>query len=135
MNSKITLIITIVVSITIISSVIGLFVYINSLNNKVSDLNNTVTEQAEHINLLNCTITSLENNLKAVNETVSITSSFIENLETIRVTDTTIKQEIYNEVVNDKESYDWFNEKLPDGILSVLSDSISTGMCKDGNTD
>lgn len=134
MISKVKLVAVIVSALIIVVSVICLFVYINKLNNKIADLNVTVSEQESQIDQLNCNIQSLEKNLKSVYATMNITNEYIDSLKQIHDNETTAKQEIYNEIITNEESKDWYNTPIPDGILSIMSDD-SDIMCENSNSN
>lgn len=134
MISKVKLIAVIVSALIIVASVICLFVYINKLNNKIADLHVTVSEQESQIDQLNCNIQSLEKNLESVYATMNITNEYIDSLKQIHDNETTTKQEIYNEIITNEESKDWYNTPIPDGILSVISDDTAI-MCENSNSN
>lgn len=134
MISKVKLIAVIVSALIIVASVICLFVYINKLNNKIADLNVTVSEQESQIGQLNCNIQSLEKNLESVYATMNITNEYIDSLKQIHDNETTSKQEIYNEIITNEESKDWYNTPIPDGILSIMSDDTDL-MCENSNSN
>ena len=134
MSSKIKLIAVVVSAFIIITSIVCLFVYINKLNNEIADLNVTVSEQESQIDQLHCNIQSLEKNLESVYATMSITNEYIDSLKQIYDNETTTKQEIYDEIITNEESKDWYNTPIPDGILSIMSDDIDF-MCEDSDTD
>ena len=79
-----------------------------------------VNEQNNEIQSLHCQIDSLEKNVESMHETINITNDFISGLETIHNNESVIKDEIYQEVINNEESQNWFNQEIPDGILSIL---------------
>lgn len=134
MISKVKLIAVIVSALIIVASVICLFVYINKLNNEIADLNVTVSEQESQIGQLNCNIQSLEKNLESVYATMNITNEYIDSLKQIHDNETTSKQEIYNEIITNEESKDWYNTPIPDGILSIMSDGADL-MCENSNSN
>ena len=120
MSSKVKLILTIAAAIVIITSIICVFVYISSLNKDIKDLNVLVNEQNNEIQSLHCQIDSLEKNVESMHETINIANDFISGLEAIHNNESAIKDEIYQEVINNEESQNWFNQGIPDGILSIL---------------
>ena len=134
MISKVKLVAVIVSALIIVTSIVCLFVYINKLNNKIADLNVTVSEQESQIDQLNCNIQSLEKNLESVYATMNITNEYIDSLKQIHDNETTTKQEIYNEIITNEESKDWYNTPIPDGILSVISDDTDL-MCENSNSN
>lgn len=126
MSYKVKLILTIIAAIIIITSIISVFVYINNLNKDIKDLNVLVNEQSNEIQSLYCQIDSLEKNVKSMHKTISITNDFISGLETIHNNESAIKDEIYQEVINNEESQNWFNQEISDGILSILLNNQSS---------
>lgn len=129
MSTKVKIIIAVIVVLIIVASVTGLFVYINHLNNKICDLNVTVDEQSHVIETLQNEVDSLNTNLIVYHETLSTISDYIENVEKLKSNDSAIKQAIYEEVISNPESMEWFNEKLPDNIISIINDRAADGMC------
>ena len=131
MTSKIKLIIGAVISLAVIAAIISVFVYINNLNNKVTDLNVTLTEQRNEIQALNCQIESLEKNVESFRETISITNDYIENIEKVHQKETTTKQEVYDTIVKDKVAKDWYDEPLPNSLVGIIMNETSDLVCSD----
>jgi hypothetical protein len=129
MSTKIKIIITVIISLIIVVSVICLFVYINHLNNKISELETITIEQTHTIEVLQNNINTLNTNLNTYHETLNTVSDYIESIEQFKSNDSAIKQAIYEEVLSNPESMDWFNEKLPDNIVSIINDRAADGMC------
>ena len=129
MSTKIKIIITVIISLIIVVSVICLFVYINHLNNKISELETITIEQAHTIEVLQNNINTLNINLNTYHETLNTVSDYIESIEQFKSNDSAVKQAIYEEVLSNPESMDWFNEKLPDDLISIINDRAADGMC------
>lgn len=129
MSTKIKIIITVIVSLIIVVSVICLFVYVNHLNNKISELETTTIEQAYTIEVLQNNINTLNTNLNTYHEMLNTVNDYIENIEQFKSNDSAVKQAIYEEVLSNPESMDWFNEKLPENIASIINDRAADGMC------
>ena len=129
MSDKIKLIIAAVVSLVIIVSIAGLFIYINSLNNKISELEANSVEQMHTIETLQSDIDSLNTNITVYHETLNTISDYIENLEKLKLNDSAVKQAIYEEVISNPETMEWFNEKIPDNLISIINDRAANGMC------
>lgn len=125
MSTKIKIIVTVIVSLIIVVSVICLFVYINHLNNKINELEITTIEQAHTIDVLQNNINTLNTNLNTYHETLNTVSDYIESIEQFKSNDSAVKQAIYEEVISNPESMDWFNEKLPDNIVQILLENSS----------
>ena len=131
MTSKIKLIIGAVISLAVIAAIISVFVYINNLSNKVTDLNVTLTEQRNEIQALNCQIESLEKNVESFRETINITNDYIKNIEKIRKEETATKQEVYETIVKDKVAKDWYDESLPNSLVDIIMNETSDLVCSD----
>lgn len=131
MTSKIKLIVCAVISLAVIAAIISVFVYINNLNNKVTDLNVTLTEQRNEIQALNCQIESLEKNVESFRETISITNDYIENIEKVHQKETTTKQEVYDTIVKDQVAKDWYDEPLPNSLVDIIMNETSDLVCSD----
>ena len=131
MTSKIKLIIGAVISLAVIVAIISVFVYINNLNNKVTDLNVTLTEQRNEIQSLNCKIDSLKNNVESFRETINITNDYIENIEKVHREETTTKQEVYETIVKDHVAKDWYYEPLPNSLVGIIMNETSDLVCSD----
>ena len=129
MSDKIKLIIAAVVSLIIVVSIAGLFIYINSLNSKISELEANSVEQMHTIETLQNDIDSLNTSIAVYHETLNTVSDYIENLEKLKLNDSAVKQAIYEEVISNPETMEWFNEKIPDNLISTINDRAANGMC------
>lgn len=130
MSLKVKIIIAAVVALLIIASVVSLFLYINHLNDKISDLNVTVSEQKNEISSLNCQIESLEKNIDSFRETINITNDYISNMEKVKEEELNTKQEIYQTIINDESAREWYDEEIPISINNLLHND---GVCEDSN--
>ncbi len=131
MTSKIKLIIGAVISLAVIASIISVFVYINNLNSKITDLNVTLADQRNEIQALNCKIESIEKNVESFRETISITNNYIENIEKVHREEITTKQEVYETIVKDPAAKDWYNEPLPNSLVGIIMNKTSDLVCSD----
>ena len=131
MTSKIKLIIGAVISLAVIAAIISVFVYISHLNSKITDLNVTLTEQRNEIQALNCKIDSIEKNVESFRETINITNDYIENIEKVHQEEITTKQEVYDTVVKDPVAKDWYNEHLPNSLVSIIMNETNDLVCSD----
>ena len=131
MTSKIKLIICAIIALAVIAAIISVFVYISNLNNKITDLNVTLTEQRNEIQALNCQIDSLMNNVESFRETISITNNYIENIEKVHQKETTTKQEVYDTIVKDHVAKDWYDEPLPNSLVDIIMNETSDLVCSD----
>jgi peptidoglycan hydrolase CwlO-like protein len=131
MSTNVKIIISVTIVLIAIVGTICIFVYINHLNNKISDLSVTIKNQSNEISRLQCNIDSLESEVSTLHETIDITNNYISNIEKVKSDEDAVKQAIYEEVISDEETKDWFNEKLPAGIINIINDANNDGMCKD----
>jgi chromosome segregation ATPase len=131
MSLKIKVIIAAVIIIATVASVVSIFVYINHLNNKIADLNVTLTEQKNEIQALNCQIESLEKNVESFRETINVTNDYIENMEKTRLEEMNLKQEIYETIVEDPVAQDWYNESIPQSLIDLLINESNDLACTD----
>lgn len=131
MISKIKLIICAIIALAVIAAIISVFVYINNLNNKVTDLNATLADQRNEIKALNCKIESIEKNVESFRETISITNNYIENIEKVHREEITTKQEVYETIVEDQAAKDWYNEPLPNSLAGIIMNETSDLVCSD----
>ena len=131
MTSKIKLIICAIIALAVIAAIISVFVYINNLNSKITDLNVTLADQRNEIQALNCQIESLEKNVESFRETINITNDYIENIEKVRQEETTTKQEVYKTIVEDQASKDWYNEHLPNSLVNIIMNETNDLVCSD----
>ena len=131
MTSKIKLIICAIIALAVIAAIISVFVYINNLNNKVTDLNATLADQRNEIQALNCKIESIEKNVESFRETISITNNYIENIEKVHREEITTKQEVYETIVKDPAAKDWYNESLPNSLVGIIMNETSGLVCSD----
>ena len=131
MISKIKLIICAIIALAVIASIISVFVYINNLNNKVTDLNATLADQRNEIKALNCKIESIEKNVESFRETISITNNYIENIEKVHREEITTKQEVYETIVKDPAAKDWYSEPLPNSLAGIIMNETSDLVCSD----
>lgn len=132
-STKVKLIIAAIIILISVASVICIYVYINHLNSKIADLSVVVAEQKNEIDALNCQIDSLEKNVESVKNTLDITNDYISNIEKLRNDEANKKQEIYEEVMKDEESQQWYSQAIPDPIISILLRDNSDIMCEDDN--
>lgn len=131
MTSKIKLIICAIIALAVIASIISVFVYINNLNSKITDLNVTLTDQRNEIQALNCKIESIEKNVESFRETISITNNYIENIEKVHREEITTKQEVYETIVKDPVAKDWYDEPLPNSLVGIIMNETSDLVCSD----
>lgn len=129
MSLKIKVILAAIIILVTIVMTVSVFVYINSLNNKITDLNVTLAQQQNEIQALNCQIDSLEKNVESFRETINITNNYIENLEKVKAEEADIKEEIYEAVIEDPETKEWYEEELPPSLLEILMKETNDLTC------
>lgn len=128
MNYKI-----IVISIvTILVAGLITYIYIDSLNDKISDLKVELSDKDNTINNLTRNIELLNTQVESLSNTITITDDYIGEIAEIRSEEDVIKNAIYEEVLNDEtdEIKNWLNERLPDNIITIINDG-NKRMCKD----
>ena len=131
MTSKIKLIVCAIISLAVIISIISVFVYINNLNSKITDLNVTLADQRNEIQALNCKIESIEKNVESFRETISITNNYIENIEKVHREEISTKKEVYETIVEDPAAKDWYDEPLPNSLVDIIMNKTSDLVCSD----
>lgn len=128
MNYKI-----IVISIvTILVAGLITYIYIDSLNDKISGLKVELSDKDNTINSLTRNIELLNTQVESLSNTITITDDYIGEIAEIRSEEDVIKNAIYEEVLNDEtdEIKNWLNERLPDNIITIINDG-NKRMCKD----
>lgn len=118
----------VIVVVIYIITVMGI---IDNLKNEIKTLTATVTQQDNEIRLLNNNITALQKNISAITETVNITNDYILKIENYRKVESTKKDKIYDAVVNNEETRNWYQSALPADIVNIINDAAKSGMCKD----
>lgn len=131
MSTKVKLVIAAIIILLTIASVAGILIYIDHLNDRISDLNVTVSEQQNEISSLNCQIESLENNIESFRETINITNEYISNIEKVKEDEINKKEEIYQTIINDDSAKEWYNEEIPASISNLLHSN--DWLCEDSN--
>lgn len=131
MSLKVKIILIVIAIIIIVTSIICSFVYVSHLNSEIKDLNVLITEQHNEIQSLHCQIDSLEKDIDSMHETINITNDFISNLETIHEEENNLKQDIYQEIINDEESHDWYNTPVAPGLIDLLIKNSNDMTCID----
>lgn len=131
MSTKVKLIIAAIIILITIVSVAGILIYIDHLNDKISDISVTVSEQQNEISSLNCQIESLENNIDSFRETINITNKYISNMEKVKEDEINKKEEIYQTIINDDSAKEWYNEEIPASISNLLRSN--DWLCEDSN--
>lgn len=131
MSTKVKIIVTAILVIAVIVSIVCVYVYINHLNKKITDLSITVENQVSLIDSLHCQIDSLEKDVSSVHDTLNITNEYLDKVKNAYSNESYVKQQIYEEVISDQQTQEWFDEKLPDNIINLINTASNDGMCKD----
>ena len=94
---------TIVYSIIIavsITFVVSLFVYVNSLNSKIENLNDVVNNQANTIKMLKLNLESANKNICSLNSTLDVTSNLVHAIKNAYDDSEYVKDRIFKEIAN-----------------------------------
>lgn len=133
MSLKVKIILAAIAFVVIVTSVISIYIYISKLNDTVNEMNVTITNQANKIDLLKSNIESLNKEIESLDSVISVTNDYISSIKQINDEDISVKRSIYEQVISNEEVKDWFNENLPDDILVIINNDADIGMCEDGN--
>lgn len=129
MSTKIKIIIAVVIVLVLVVFTAGLFIYINHLNNKITELETITVEQSHTIETLQSNIDDLNSNLESYHATLVTISDYMSDVEKLKSNESAIKQAVYEEVISNPDSLEWFNERLPENIISTINDRAADGMC------
>lgn len=132
MSLKAQIIALLIVLVIIVTSVICVYVYIGHLNSTIAEMSTTIANQANEIDSLKCSIDSLNKEIESLDNVIAVTDDYITSINQIKDEDSSIKQEIYEQVINNEEVKDWFSETLPDDLLSIINSDAYIGLCEDG---
>lgn len=133
MSLKAKLIIAAIIFVVIVTSVISVYVYINSLNKTINEMSVTITNQANEIESLKCNIESLNKEIESLDNVIAVTDDYISSINQIKDEDTSVKQAIYEQVISNEEVKDWFSETLPDDLLAIINSDANLGVCENSN--
>lgn len=117
----------VIVVVVYIVTVMGI---IDNLKGEIKTLTTTVTQQDNEIRLLNNNITTLQKNISAITETINITNDYILKTESFRKNEAVKKDKVYDAVVKNEETRDWYQSALPADIVNIINDAAKSGMCK-----
>ena len=118
----------VIVVVVYIVTVMGI---IDNLKGEIKTLTTTVTQQDNEIRLLSNNITTLQKNISAITETINITNDYILKTESFRKNEAVKKDKVYDAVVKNEETRDWYQSALPADIVNIINDAAKSGMCKD----
>lgn len=117
----------VIVVVVYIVTVMGI---IDNLKGEIKTLTATVTQQDNEIRLLNNNITTLQKNISAITETINITNDYILKTESFRKNEAVKKDKVYDAVVKNEETRDWYQSALPADIVNIINDAAKSGVCK-----
>lgn len=127
-----TIIYSIIVAVSI-TFVVSLFVYVNSLNSKIENLNEVVNDQANTIKLLELNLESANKNISALNSTLDVTNNLVHTIKSAYDDSEYVKDRIFKEIANNPATNEWYNESIPTSIVELLNADKFTRVCEDSN--
>lgn len=133
MSLKAKLIIAAIIFVVIVTSVISVYVYISSLNKTINEMSVTITSQANEIESLKCNIESINKEIESLDNVIAVTDDYISSINQIKDEDTSVKQTIYKQVISNEEVKNWFNELLPNDVLTTVNSDAALGVCENSN--
>ena len=127
-----TIVYSIIVAVSI-TFVVSLFIYVNSLNSKIENLNEVVNDQANTINLLELNLESANKNIGALNSTLDVTNNLVYTIKSAYDDSEYVKDRIFKEIANNPATNEWYNESIPTSIVELLNADKFTRVCEDSN--
>ena len=127
-----TIVYSIIVAVSI-TFVVSLFVYVNSLNSKIENLNDVVNNQANTIKMLELNLESANKNICSLNSTLDVTSNLVHAIKNAYDDSEYVKDRIFKEIANNPVTNEWYNESIPTSIVELLNADKFTRVCEDSN--
>ena len=127
-----TIVYSIIVAVSI-TFVVSLFVYVNSLNSKIENLNEVVNNQANAIKMLELNLESANKNICSLNSTLDVTSNLVHAIKNAYDDSEYVKDRIFKEIANNPVTNEWYNESIPTSIVELLNADKFTRVCEDSN--
>ena len=127
-----TIVYSIIVAVSI-TFVVSLFVYVNSLNSKIENLNEVVNDQANTIKLLELNLESANKNICSLNSTLDVTNNLVHTMKSAYEDSEYVKDRIFKEIANNPATNEWYNESIPTSIVELLNADKFTRVCEDSN--
>lgn len=127
-----TIVYSIIVAVSI-TFVVSLFIYVNSLNSKIENLNEVVNDQTNTIKLLELNLESANKNIGALNSTLDVTNNLVHNIKSAYDDSEYVKDRIFKEIANNPATNEWYNESIPTSIVELLNADKFTRVCEDSN--
>ena len=127
-----TIVYSIIVAVSI-TFVVSLFIYVNSLNSKIENLNEVVNDQANTIKLLELNLESANKNIGALNSTLDVTNNLVHTIKSAYDDSEYVKDRIFKEIANNPATNEWYNESIPTSIVELLNADKFTRVCEDSN--
>ena len=127
-----TIVYSIIVAVSI-TFVVSLFVYVNSLNSKIENLNEVVNNQANTIKMLELNLESANKSICSLNSTLDVTSNLVHAIKNAYDDSEYVKDRIFKEIANNPVTNEWYNESIPTSIVELLNADKFTRVCEDSN--
>lgn len=133
MSFKIKIITSVIIIVAIVASIISIYMYINHLNNTVNDMSVTIEHQLNEINSLKSSVDSLNKKVSSLSSVIAITDDYIKSANQTKKNEASVKQAIYEQVISNEEVKSWFNELLPNDVLTTVNSDAALGVCENNN--
>lgn len=133
MSFKIKIITSIVAIVAVVASIVSIYMYINHLNNTVNEMSVTIAHQLDEINSLKSNVDSLNKKISSLSSVIAITDDYIKSTNQAKKNEASVKQTIYEQVISNEEVKNWFNELLPNDVLTTVNNDAALGVCENSN--
>lgn len=133
MSFKIKIITSVVAIVAIVASIVSIYMYINHLNNTVNEMSVTIANQLNEINSLKSNVDSLNKKVSSLSSVIAITDDYIKSTNQAKKNEASVKQAIYEQVISNEEVKSWFNELLPNDVLTTVNSDAALGVCENSN--
>lgn len=133
MSFRIKIITLVVAIVAVVASIVSIYMYINHLNNTVNDMSVTMAHQLNEINSLKSNVDSLNKKISSLSSVIAITDDYIKNISQTKKNEDSVKQAIYEQVISNEEVKSWFNELLPNDVLTTVNSDAALGVCENSN--
>lgn len=127
-----TIVYSIIVAVSI-TFVVSLFIYVNSLNSKIENLNEVVNDQTNTIKLLELNLESANKNIGSLNSTLDVTNNLVHTIKNAYDDSEYVKDRIFKEIANNPATNEWYNESIPTSIVELLNADKFTRVCENSN--
>lgn len=133
MSFKIKIITSVIAIVAIVASIVSIYMYINHLNNTVNEMSITIANQLNEINSLKSNVDSLNKKISSLSSVIAITDDYIKSINQTKKNEASVKQAIYEQVISNEEVKSWFNELLPNDVLTTVNSDAALGVCENSN--